>query len=126
MTVETAIKSKTDAAATTAGSRIYALAAPQQITKPYVVYNRVSSSKEPLLASDSDVARARFQFNAYDDTFEGAVALAEELRVVWQRFSGTVGAVEILDCAIENRVDGYDDDLDLYVISTDIMIMYRE
>lgn len=126
MSIESAITSKTGTDITTVVGRVYALASPQKPVKPYIVFTRVSSNRLSLLSADAGVAEARFQFNIYADTYEQSVSIAEELRLSWQRYSGTVSGTTILDSKFDNDVDGYDDDIESYVKTLDFMMTYRE
>ena len=126
MTIETAIKAKTDADIVTVSNRVYAVESPQKPVKPYIVFKRISEKPIPLIGTNTDVLDARFQFNAYADTLEAAVALGNEIKTAWKRFNGIQSGVIILDCQQENNIDGYDDDVESYVRSVDFMISFRE
>jgi len=126
MTIETAIKAKTDTDIATVGNRVYAIESPKNPVKPYIVYKRINEKPVSLIGSDTDIIEARFQFNAYADTFEASVALGNEIKNAWKRFNGVQSSVIILDCMHESTVDGYDDAIESNVRSVDIMITFRE
>ncbi len=107
-------------------SRIYAVQAPQNPTLPYIVFERVSSSKISLMSADTGVSEARFQFTCYGSTYTSARNVVEQVRQCWQRYSGTVSSVVILDTEIETDQDEFDPDTKEYYSIMDIMITHRE
>ena len=107
-------------------SRIYAVQEPQNPTLPYIVFERVSSSKISLMSADTGVSEARFQFTCYGSTYTSARNVVEQVRQCWQRYSGTVSSVVILDTEIETDQDEFDPDTKEYYSIMDIMITHRE
>lgn len=57
------------------GARLFPLSLPQQIALPAATYRRVDSPRE-MTHTGSQVARPRYQFDLYADTYLGADALA--------------------------------------------------
>lgn len=107
------------------GARIYPGYASQNTTVPYIVYQRISSVPINLLAADTDITEARWQFNCYGTSYPSAVAVVEAVRTAFARYSGTVASIEILDVFIENVVDRYDDEQKLFQIAVDMLIQHR-
>lgn len=58
------------------GTRLFPLALPQGISLPAMTYRRVDATRE-LTQGGSDVARPRYQFDLYAETYLEAEALAE-------------------------------------------------
>ena len=131
MTVETAIYTR---ATTHAGlsalitGRAHFKRAPQKQTLPYVVFARVSTNRPSAMGADAGIARARFQFDGWSDTADGARALGEQIRSAFQRWSTTTGA-SVQDSFVLNDFDGFDEDADedgLHRATLDFEIIYEE
>jgi hypothetical protein len=54
--------------------------APNNVSKPYVVYARVSSAPQNTLADGAPVENTRLQVDCFDTTYAAAVALAETVK----------------------------------------------
>lgn len=63
-----------------AGGRVFPNVAPNNVSKPYVVYSRVSSAPENTLADGASVENTRLQVDCFDTTYSAAVALAETVK----------------------------------------------
>lgn len=69
----------------------------QDPTYPAVTYTLISAPRESVMNADPGLVSARMQFSAWSATYKEARNVAEQLRVAFQRWRGTVGGVEILD-----------------------------
>ena len=63
-----------------AGGRVFPNVAPNNVSKPYVVYSRVSIAPENTLADGASVENTRLQVDCFDITYSAAVALAETVK----------------------------------------------
>ena len=63
-----------------AGGRVFPNVAPNNVSKPYVVYSRVSIAPENTLADGASVENTRLQVDCFDTTYSAAVALAETVK----------------------------------------------
>ena len=63
-----------------AGGRVFPNIAPNNVTKPFVVYARVSSAPENTLADGAPIENTRLQVDCFDTTYAAAVALAEAVK----------------------------------------------
>lgn len=63
-----------------AGGRVFPNVAPNNVSKPYVVYSRVSSAPENTLADGASIENTRLQVDCFDTTYSAAVALAETVK----------------------------------------------
>lgn len=108
--------------------RIYPNLAPQSVTLPYVVYERVSGTRIRALNADTDLASPRYQFSVYSNSYLEAESVIEQIRAALQRYTGTVGSpgVVIEDCTIESETDFYDAQTELHERTMDFLIWHRE
>ena len=63
-----------------AGGRVFPNVAPNNVSKPYVVYARVSSAPENTLADGAPIENTRLQVDCFDTTYAAVVALAETVK----------------------------------------------
>ena len=91
------------------GTRVYPSRLHQGATLPAVVYQLIPS-EGPIYTNDGDTLtdRARVQFDCWADTYEGAVALHDELRALISGDSGAWGSVTVDHCFLDSP--GQDDD----------------
>lgn len=106
-------------------SRIYPVNAPQDALMPYVVYQRVSSVKIGLLASDTDIAEPRYQIDVYAGSYSSCRDTADQVVLAMQRWQGTEAGTVVMDTTIENDSDTYDNDLLTYNSTIDVIISHR-
>jgi predicted site-specific integrase-resolvase len=110
-------------------TRVYPSNMPQDFTLPAIVYFRVSSERQHE-ARESSVtqgkARARYQFDCMAETYDGAKALGEALRIAMDGYIGLMGSNTVQACSLENDRDIYDSELDIYMRVMDFRIVYLE
>lgn len=85
--------------------RLYPQMLPQNPIYPAMTYSGISGIRETLMGSDPGVVTARYQFSVWDSTYKGVRDLAEQLRLAFERWRGTVGSVVILDTFIDEIMD---------------------
>lgn len=128
MTVEADIFSRLSGYTTLAAlisTRVYPSLLPQNATYPAVSYRRVSSERPPVMGDDTGIVRARFQFDAWAQSYSGMIAVKELVREALQRYHGTA-TVEILETFILMDMDLYEDDTRIHHGVIDVEINYRE
>jgi len=106
-------------------TRIYPGLAPQDVTLPAVVYQRVSSVPESLLTADTDVIRDRFQFTVLASSYESAVNVGIQIRSALQRWQGIESSVTIEDSYLLNEIDLYEDETEVFQKVIDFEILHR-
>ena len=109
--------------------RLYYVKAPQNVTKPYVVFFKASGPREYSHDGASNLARPRFQFSCFATIYYVAKQIAEAIRAVIEAFSGTMGGaggVEVGSCFCINESDMYEDDTRLYHVAIDYLIWHKE
>ena len=108
------------------GTRMYPRKLPQSPQMPSVVYNRISSGQEYELEGDEvDVRPARFQFDCWDDGYAGALALAAAVRARLSGYSGVVGADMVQTILIEDEMDMYEPETELWRRMVEAVIWYE-
>jgi hypothetical protein len=107
------------------GVRIYPMYLPQTPTLPACAYRLTSAQTISLLATDTNIIEARYEIAVFSKTYDQCVATADQLRQALQRQSGTVETVVILDITIDNIDQSFDQDFEIYEITTDVTISYR-
>lgn len=107
------------------GTRLYPGVLPQKCTYPAVNYSRVFASRVSAMGADTGLVRARFQFDIWADTYAVARAIAEQVRLCYQRWSNTAGTV-IQDIYFVGEVDLYEDETRIHHAALDFEVIYRE
>jgi hypothetical protein len=105
--------------------QVHYVIAPQEVTAPYIVFFKVSAPREHSHDGASGLARARFQFSIFAETYLGAKQIAQALQGILQGYKGTSEGVEIGGIFYDNEVDmGYEDAL--YHIAVDYIVWHGE
>ena len=102
---------------------------PQNPVYPAVTYTCISSPREILMGSDPGLVAARWQFSAWDATYKGVRDLAEQLRLAFERWRGTVSNVVVMDSFIEDITDMPEELVNDMIVRqrvVDVRIHYRE
>lgn len=118
MSIETDIVATLAAGVPLVASRIYPLLLPQTPTLPAIVYLRVSGPRVQSHDGDSALQHPRFQFSCWAETYAGALAVAEEVRLALQGL--TTAGVGIF----ENMLDLYDAETGWFQVPVDITIWH--
>lgn len=125
-TIEAALYSRLSAEVTPVSGRIYPIIAPQNVVPPFLVYQRVSSRRPSAFCADTGVVQARFQITAYDDDYDGALSVRDNVRQALQRWTQTSDPL-IFDTLIENEATlPWDVESRLFSAFVDVTIFYRE
>lgn len=106
------------------GMRVHHLRLPQDQVDPSVVYLKVSETGDYHLAGDSGLSQMRMQIDAWAQSVDTAVQLAN---AVYDRLSGERGMltdVDVRGTFLLSGRDDYDEVNRLYRISRDYNIWY--
>lgn len=108
-------------------SRVYPVHAPQNVSKPYITYHRISAVRVLAMVSNTGIVRARYQFDVWADSFDKTQEIAEQIRLALDRWSGTLEGTEVEVAFILNDgPDLYEDRERLHHKVMDFEINYRE
>ena len=104
--------------------RIYPSMAPQDITKPYVVYERMSVDQEYTMGGLSNLQMARFRLTCGGQKYADVVSADA---AVVQALSGNVtgdGSVDVIACFFEQPDDAFFAEGNVYVRASYVDVQY--
>lgn len=101
----------------------FPIIAPLGTKPPYMVYTKISNSRQYTLTGFSGLTRQRIQINCVDSTYAGAKTLTDQ---VVNELESWPNKDDIQVVIKENEIDTRDEVTKLYVISVDFMITYRK
>lgn len=104
------------------GPRIYPVIMPQGTTKPAVVYQRISSTRDSCMVDDAGIVRARFQVTVWAISHASAIAVKEQIRLALQRWAD----VGVQDTYIIGEYDLFDEAAILHGAAIDAEVVYNE
>ena len=129
MSVEKVIYSKLSGDSDVSGlvsTRIYPVNLPQKPTYPAIVYTRISGERTYSFDGASGLTSQRFQIDSFASTYSGAKDLSNKIRSAINGFRGTVSGIFVQGIFLENDSDIFDDDFNIYRVSCDYFIHYKE
>ena len=128
-TIEEALKARLAAVSAVTNivqSRIYPNVKPQDAVIPCISYRLVFPQRYPAMGVDSNVVKARYQFDVWTATYAEAKALAAAIRTALKRYRNTAGTPPIFDVFDLGEVDLFDDDTLQQHIACDYEVNYSE
>jgi len=90
----------------------------------YLVYQRVVTTQEYAHDGHLGLITARYQFDAYADKKQDAVAIIDELKNILDGFIGFIGSTHIQGVFIVNEFDTFDSGSDLFREEIEFNIQY--
>lgn len=103
--------------------RVYYVAAPQEVARPYVVYQRVTAQRMQALDGPCGVARVRIQVTAWADDPAAARDVANAVR---ESLDGLTGADGIGAARIDSEVEDYNPETARFGRALDVIILHQE
>lgn len=108
-------------------TRAYFVRGPQNPTKPFVVFTRVSAEREHASGTDANPTHAGFQITAMAADASGARDVADQVKLAFDRWSGTVDSTVIQGTLRDGSdLDLYDDVTKTYMVPVDFTVHYEE
>ena len=107
-------------------TRFFPLKLPQNVVYPACSYHRVSSQHVMAMGADPGLARVRIQVDSFDKQYSGVKAVQRQVRLAFERWSGTHAGVTVADSLIETSVDFYDEDVNVFQVSMDFDVIFYE
>ncbi len=115
------------------GDRVYPMMIPQGATLPCLTYQRISTPRivtHDTSGATGDLARPRFQFDAWATTQKAAKAITDQVRAALNGKTGSIGTapnnITIRAALAENEVPEYIPDAKLYRSRSDYRIGHEE
>ena len=89
------------------GSRIYDTIAPQDATKPFIIFSIVTSEKSNYLSGQAEDAFIILELVVVADTGKTCETITEALRNELSGFTGSMGSINVTSCFFESDSDEY-------------------
>lgn len=103
-------------------TRLYPDVAAQNATRPYAVYQRISTVKTQAISGVVVSELPRFQFSIYADTALSALNVAAQVQAALLAFAGS--SVTIYERPLENERTVYEDESKLFRRDFDAQILH--
>ncbi len=126
-----AVTAITDLVGTGANARIYTEKLPAAPTLEAIVFKQISAERFHAFGSDPGSVRARFQIDAWGNTWEESRDLADAIRgngagSAFSRFRGTQDSTVIDDILLDNELATFEESSETYRTTQDYLIWYQE
>jgi hypothetical protein len=115
------------------GTRVFPLVLPQGIIDTSIVYTRISGIGDHHMQGPSGLNRPRYQIDAWAESIDDAIVLADQIKQRIDGFSGTMlfgaspqSGVDIRGIFFVDEREDFDNDAHLYRVSRDYMIWFEE
>lgn len=109
--------------------RVFPLMIPQNISLPVVTYQKISGERLHYLQGDTGYTVPVFQISARAETYAQCKALAEEIRLCLQNFTGQMGGTDGLEIGavlMLGEIEGYEPDTGGWYSHMDFQFHYEE
>lgn len=107
------------------GSRVYPLVAPNNVMRPYIVYQKISGPQVHTMGQDPGLQYPRFQFSCWGETYSSVKAVGAQVKAALSDYSGTLLGVVIQRIIFENILDSYEADTGLFGCRLDFLVWYQ-
>ncbi len=116
----------TDLLAPVAGGQRFWVRAPQKVSRPYVVLNRVGGQPNYTMRSRSGFVSSRIQIDCYADKYADVTALAGDVKALVSGYEG--GAIQAIFVESERNLPAADagEVSSLFRTSIDITVLHGE
>lgn len=118
--------------------RVYAVFAPQTVTKPYIVFQVISNNFSHAMGGDDGLARTRVQFSVWGTGYGQVKGVVEELKAAYRNYiegdsdkkmgmdAQGDGGHWVQTALLEDETDVYEQDTGLYGVHLDIIFWHKE
>lgn len=109
--------------------RCYMTVTPDNPTLPCISYQRINTLKDRILDGGANFTEGLFQFDIWFAKTGGAlgsVALARKLQTALNEKRGTFSSVDVQAILFENEQHGYEPDVEMYRVTQQYTILFRE
>jgi len=125
--IEEAVYSALTGNATLTGlisTRIYPLVLPQEVALPAVTFFRVSNLHNHGMGGDIDLMETRLQVSILADSVLRMRTVTDAVRGVLSRWKGTYGGVIVQDSLLDNEMDDFEPETEIYQCIQDYRIFH--
>lgn len=106
--------------------RVYPVHLPQAVQYPAITYQQITGTSEQHLQGRSALRFVRMQVDVWAEDVLDAEAISQALDGALDGYRGPVGIYEATDSWRTAQQDIYEHDVDVYRITTDYSIYYRQ
>ena len=100
-----AVSGVTDLVGTADASRIFPDDLPTNPTYPAITIQQIGGPRVSAMAADTGDVNARAEVKSWAKTYDGARALAKQVRLALNRWDGTAGSVVFDHIFLDNELD---------------------
>jgi len=125
---ETAIKSRLEVNTSNLASAtaIFAILAPQKSPRPYLTFKVLDENPTNVMGKETAPTDCLFSVSIFAETVLEIVAVTNDIRSAFNRFSGTADSVVVQDVFYEGRNDFFDEADRDYQRVIDFRMFYEE
>ena len=105
-------------------TRIYPLMLPQEVDLPAVTFFRVSNLHNHGMGGDIALMETRLQVSILAASVSLMRAVTDAVRAVLSRWKGTYGSVVIQDSLLDNEMDDFEPETEVYQCIQDYTIFH--
>jgi hypothetical protein len=107
-------------------TRCFPVKVPQNPTFPFILYQKVTATRHQDLSGGSGLTQARFQIEAWAETYSRAKELANAIRDALDGYTGTSGTVKVWSILILSEFDMYEETIDCLRVIMDFSVWHTE
>ena len=107
-------------------TRIWPLRIPQDADLPAIAYQQISGPREYSHGGAVGLCQARVQITIQGKSYRQAMAVAQQMRITLEAFSGTWDDLTVTSVFLANEYDGWAQTLGAAVVRQDYLIRFEE
>lgn len=125
---ESAIKGliETSTGNLSSSTAIWAVLGPQDAIMPYITFEVITDTPTNVMGAETAPSECRFSLSIFAATFLEIVNITNDMRTVFNRYSGTTNSVVVQDIFFEGRNDSFDETDKHYQRVLDFRMFYNE
>jgi hypothetical protein len=106
--------------------RVYPRWPRKTFSPPYITFERAGTEHATSMRGSSGLAKGRVLLAVWSESFEGARALIELIRLRLTGFTGTVGGTQFQGITVQNDLDFREPNSNLFGVEVDCGIWFAE